>query len=163
MSLKNLVQLMFAILLILFSTSATWYEGSAILDNPWEWKYTALFSQWIHGEVQHHSDISQLDFFIYAAKFKPAYPLMMFISGFYLIIVLGYVIIGNYHKKLAIFLGSIGALLFLLGSIIASSPTIGGNLFTVVFMLVASICIFTALTLYFQWYKRIKVRVFSTK
>jgi hypothetical protein len=163
MNLKSIVQFMFAILLILFSTTATWYEGSAILDNPWEWKYTALFSQWIHGEVQHHSDISQLDFFIYAAKFKPAYPLMMFISGCYLIMLIGYVILGNYHKRLAIFIGFVGVLLFFLGSIIASSPTIGGKLFTVVFILVASLCMLSALTLYFQWYQRIKVRVISTK
>jgi len=64
-------------ILLLFSTVAAWYEGSAILDNPWEWKYSTPFSQMLYGEVQSDSDISQLDYFVYAAKFQPAFPVIM--------------------------------------------------------------------------------------
>ena len=59
---------------LIFFTVAAWYEGSTILDNPWEWKYSAIFTQLLHGEVVNQHTISQLDYFVYAAKFKPAYP-----------------------------------------------------------------------------------------
>lgn len=40
-----------AAMLLLFSTAVAWYEGSAILDNPWEWRYSTPFTQLINGRV----------------------------------------------------------------------------------------------------------------
>nr|WP_308447216.1 YjdJ family protein [Alkalihalobacterium chitinilyticum] len=80
------IQLGIAITSLLFSTFASWYEGSAILDNPWEWEYSTPFSQLLYGEIQNANQISQLDHFVYAAKFQPTFPLIMVISGLYLIL-----------------------------------------------------------------------------
>ncbi|MEW9502553.1 DUF4306 domain-containing protein [Jeotgalibacillus marinus] len=51
-----------------------------ILDNPCEWKCSANFSQMFNGVVGQPSDISQLDFFIYAGEFKTTYPILMMMS-----------------------------------------------------------------------------------
>ena len=37
---RLIIQFGFSTLLLLFSTSVAWYEGSAILDKSLEWKYT---------------------------------------------------------------------------------------------------------------------------
>ncbi|MGD6802776.1 DUF4306 domain-containing protein [Rossellomorea aquimaris] len=56
------------------------YEGSALNDNPEQWKYTAVISQMMNeGEVLEKSEISQLDFFLYAIKFRPFFPASMIV------------------------------------------------------------------------------------
>ena len=77
--------------LLLISTVAAWYEGSAILDNPWEWKYSTPFSRLLNGEVHNNSDISQLDYFIYAAKFHPTFPVIMVISIYICLFLLDFI------------------------------------------------------------------------
>ncbi len=39
---RFVIQFSVSIALLLFSTAVAWYEGSAILDNPWEWRYLHL-------------------------------------------------------------------------------------------------------------------------
>lgn len=67
------------------------YEGSALTDDTEQWKYTAVISQMMNErEVLEKSEISQLDFFLYAIKFRPFFPasmivfilLMMFVAVF---------------------------------------------------------------------------------
>lgn len=43
---------------------AAWYEGSSILEDPWEWEYSTPFSHWLNGEVTDPGDILFLDHFI---------------------------------------------------------------------------------------------------
>ena len=54
----------------LFSTIAAWYEGSAILDHPLEWRNSTPITQLMNGSVHESSNILQWDFFIYAAKYQ---------------------------------------------------------------------------------------------
>ncbi|MEN1970062.1 YjdJ family protein [Lentibacillus sp. N15] len=75
---KYTIQYLVSLVLLVFSTLVTWYEGSAIREDPWNWKYTAFFSKMFNGEVANSSDISQLDHFIYAAKYSPIYPTLMY-------------------------------------------------------------------------------------
>lgn len=63
-----------------------WFEGSEILDEPWKWKYSAHFSQVSDDEVMDAHDISNLDHFVYAAKFKPLFPFLMALTASYIII-----------------------------------------------------------------------------
>lgn len=70
-----------AIILLLFSTLAAWYEGAQIYDNPWEWEHTALISNYVNGSpVMLENQIVSLDHFAYAAKFEPLFPLLMVLS-----------------------------------------------------------------------------------
>jgi len=62
MSLKLIIQFGVASILLLFSTGAAWYEGSAILEQPWEWQHSAIFSGIVNGQVGNASDILTIDF-----------------------------------------------------------------------------------------------------
>ncbi|WP_246202558.1 YjdJ family protein [Virgibacillus doumboii] len=74
------IQAGIASILLLFSTVAAWYEGSAILTDPWEWEYSTPFSHLFYDEIQNSDQILQLDHFIYAAKFQPTFPVIMIIK-----------------------------------------------------------------------------------
>lgn len=80
---RFVIQSSVSIALLLFSTAVAWYEGSAILDNPWEWRYSTPFTQLLYGVVNNPSDISQLDYFVYASKFQPTFPIIMILSSLY--------------------------------------------------------------------------------
>lgn len=128
-----MIQYILAFFVFVFSTLASWYEGSEIRSNPWEWKYSAFFSQMLHGSITNSSDISQLDHFIYAAKFKPAFPLLMALSIIYIVMLTGYWLCRRSNKRFRLFYA--GSLLFwILGAMVADSPTIGGHYFTMLFM-----------------------------
>lgn len=131
---KYIIQYLLASILLFFSTLAAWYEGSAIRENPWEWKYTALFSKKFNGWIVNSSDISQLDHFIYAAKFHPTYPILIILSLSYILILSGYLLFKNDIKKMVIFLFSFSIIHILLGIAVSDSPTIGGKYFTVIFL-----------------------------
>ncbi|MBD7965930.1 DUF4306 domain-containing protein [Fictibacillus norfolkensis] len=71
------IQFVLSVIVFLFSTFSAWYEGSELRDTWWEWKYSAIFSNWNHGTVTNVSQISGFDHFIYAAKFKQLFPILI--------------------------------------------------------------------------------------
>ncbi|MDI3410632.1 YjdJ family protein [Bacillus sonorensis] len=74
-----IVQFGTAAILFLFSALASWYQGSGLLNDPWEWKYSAKFTTLLYGadSIKDAGDISQLDFFVYAAKHTPTTVVLM--------------------------------------------------------------------------------------
>jgi hypothetical protein len=78
----------------------------------WEWQYSAFFSKMFNGEVTEHADISQLDHFIYAAKFKPIFPILMMFSFTYIFILSGYLLLKYNTKKLMVFHFCLGKCFF---------------------------------------------------
>lgn len=153
MSVKFITHLASVILLLLFFSIASWYEGSELLDNPWEWKYTAIFSQLVNDEVLNKSEILQLDFFIYAIKFKPLYPMLMMMAIIYMILFLGYFIYKTKSKKFAQFLIALGFSIAFLGNLISHSPTVGGSIFKVSLIVTGSVCLCFGVFYYFQQFK----------
>ncbi|MGG3563244.1 YjdJ family protein [Neobacillus rhizosphaerae] len=79
-----------AIMVLGFSTLLAWYEGSNIVDDPFEWKYTAKFTSYYKGDISDYHDINQLDYFIYAVKFHPLFPALMVVSGCVIIVLIMY-------------------------------------------------------------------------
>ncbi|MFF5401200.1 DUF4306 domain-containing protein [Peribacillus butanolivorans] len=75
---------------LIVSTVIAWYEVSAIIDNPWVWKYSTPFSHLMNMQILSKNDISQLDYFVYATKYQPTFPLIMKICGLYLLVLIGY-------------------------------------------------------------------------
>lgn len=133
-TMRFMIQYAFTLSVLVFSTFVAWYEGSELRDNPWEWKHSAIFSHMLYGSVTDSQDISQLDHFIYAAKFKPAFPILMALSFVYVVTLTGYVLLRRDVRKLTVFCFAFGVLLFVLGAVVANSPTEGGHYFTVLFM-----------------------------
>lgn len=139
-----------AFTLLLISTVAAFYEGSAIVDNPWEWKYSTPFSQFLNGEVNSSSSISQFDYLIYAVKFQPIFPVIMVISSLYLLVLMGYHFLKQQHKRFAYYLSFLGAVLFLLSYLIFNSPTFGGQILFYIWLVSGVLCIVTAVITYFR-------------
>ncbi len=125
MSFRVIIQLVLASILLLFSTGAAWYEGSALLEHSWEWKHTAIFSLIVNGQVENASDILPFDYFIYAAKFAPLFPMLMLLSISYLIILMGSILFKRNHKVFTYYLTSIGVLVLALSGFVSNSPTNG--------------------------------------
>jgi hypothetical protein len=154
LSVRYVIQLGSAIMLLIFFAVAAWYEGSEILDNPGEWKYSAIFTQLLNGEVVNQHTISQLDYFVYAAKFKPLYPLLMMISSMYLVMLLGYMSLRNNQKRFALFLSILGLLAIGSSSLIPKSPTIGGAVFTTALIASGSLCLGIGFIYYLRMFKQ---------
>lgn len=153
---KYAVQFLIALMLLAFSTFIAWYEGSAIRDVPWEWKHTAFFSNVLNGQVTNNSDISQLDYFIYAAKFHPVYPILILFSLSYIVTLSGYLLLKNYIKRLTVFLSVISMIYVLLGLTIYSSPTVGGKYLTFVFLFIGLVNLSLAILFFLRVRKGIK-------
>jgi hypothetical protein len=117
----------------LFSSLAAWYEGSALLDHPSEWQYSTPITQLFYGTIHESSHISQWDFFVYAAKYEPTFPMIMTVSGLYLLIFLGYYIFKKVLKWYAYYLFLISFSLFLLGYFCFESATDGAQKMMVLF------------------------------
>ncbi|WP_230856125.1 MULTISPECIES: YjdJ family protein [Bacillaceae] len=156
MRVRYSIQLCIAVMFLLFSTGAAWYEGSGILSNPWEWKYSTPFSQLLHGEVEQQNDISQLDFFVYAGKFQPLFPVLMMVSFLYLVLLSGYMLLKRSRKKIVLFISIIGVLLLLSGSLISNSPTTGGYIFTMLLVTSGIVCLVFAFVFQFRVFRRLK-------
>lgn len=71
----------------------SWYEGSNLRENSFEWKYTAKFTNYFNGPVTEPNDIMQIDFFVYAAKFHPIPVVIMLASAAYIVLLSLYLIV----------------------------------------------------------------------
>jgi len=145
MSFKIIIHSSIALMAFIFSALASWYEGSKILDVSWEWKHTAIFSEMVNGPVNQASDILPIDYFVYAAKFLPTFPFIMLLSGTYLLILIGYILLKGNDKMFSYFLTSIGVLFLIFSGFASNSPTIGLKIFFISFLLIGMISIVIAL------------------
>ncbi|WP_270179718.1 DUF4306 domain-containing protein [Alkalihalobacillus sp. CinArs1] len=142
-----IIQYIFSVFMVFFSGFVTWYEGSELRDKPWEWGYSAIFSKIMIGKVTVENDISGLDHFIYAAKFKPVFPLLFTISLLYLFIVIAWNLLRSNMNLLVIFHSALGGSLLVLSLLIVESPTMGLNLFTWFFVVTGILNFFIAVIL----------------
>ena len=125
MSIKVISQLVFTLLLFVFSTLATWYEGSTILDKPLEWKYTAVFSEIVNGQVETVNEIVVMDYFVYAAKFAPLFPILMLLSGTYISTLIAYIVLKRSGRKFSYLLLTAGSVFLALSGLLADSSASG--------------------------------------
>jgi hypothetical protein len=144
------VQFGLGVVFLLFSSLATWYEGAEIVDRPFEWKYSTPFS----GEVLKKSDISQLDYFVYAVKFKPTFPIVMALSSIYLFIVAGHYFLKNRKRLYIGFVSLIAAFLFILGWLMFSSTTTGARALSYVLLSSGALCLVISILYHFDPFER---------
>lgn len=154
MSIKYWSQVGVGLLVFGFTALFSWYEGSALLDDPWEWKYSTPFSEMIHGSVLMKGQIVDLDFFVYAAKFSPLFPSVNMMSASYLLVLLGHRFLK--HRGFPLFLTLFGMMYLLMSAFIASSPTAGGNILFWLFVLMGLFLIILATLFHFSPNLRMK-------
>lgn len=126
---KYVLQLIVGIFTLAVSTCIAWYEGSTITGVTWEWRYSTPFSNLFNIEISNGHDISQLDYFVFAAKYQPLFPAIMMFSIFYILSVVGYYLLKNKPKWSVGFWGIIGCMILLFTGFIFDSPTFGGKIF----------------------------------
>ncbi|PSL40978.1 uncharacterized protein DUF4306 [Planomicrobium soli] len=134
MGFYRVVALLTASCFFIFSAFISWYEGAKLLDIPWEWKHTAIFSVWRHGEVTTPGEIMGIDHFIYAAKFQPLFPVLMISSALVVIYLLASWILKNNKLAFNACMLAIGVLLFSASIGLADSPTKGLGFLSVYFL-----------------------------
>lgn len=139
-------------LFLLIFTLCAWYEGSEILDNQGEWKYSTPFSE----KVEDSKDISNLDYFVYAAKFRPMFPALMLVTLLYIITLSGLSVCKGSHIKKALFLTGLGMLVLLLSGLVWNSPTVGGNLFKGICLVIGVVFILLGALHYFKFPTKFK-------
>ncbi|WP_028402370.1 YjdJ family protein [Ectobacillus panaciterrae] len=92
MKVHHIVQLGCATIFFIASTFISWYQGSQVTNNLLQWGHTTKFTNWFKGPITEESDIMQLDYFLYAARFKPTSVIIMIISFLYIISLVWYLI-----------------------------------------------------------------------
>ncbi|WP_440970277.1 DUF4306 domain-containing protein [Peribacillus frigoritolerans] len=150
MTFNNFLQMIIAALFFMIFTFCTWYEGSEILDRPWEWKHSTHFTHINDEQAIEADDISNFDHFVYAAKFKPLFPFLMVTTASYLIILTGYILFQRRIKKMALFLLGFGVIFLFFSGYVSNSPTVGGNIFQAFFLIGGMIAIMAAALYYYR-------------
>ncbi|MEK3980514.1 YjdJ family protein [Psychrobacillus sp. FSL K6-2836] len=125
---RYMLQFIVGILTLVVSTFIAWYEGSTITNNSLEWGYSTPFTKLFNIEITNGRDISQLDYFVYAAKFHPLFPAIMIVSTLYILSVVGYLLIKNKSKWTIGFWALLSCIMILFSGFIFNSPTIGGRI-----------------------------------
>lgn len=123
-----------ALIFFAIATFFSLYEGSKLDDVSWEWPYSAIFSNWLNGEVTSADDILTIDYLVYAAKFMPLFPVIMFISALILFLQLSFWSLKRKESALNIFLIVCALGLFFISGILTASPTVGLQLFSKLFL-----------------------------
>ncbi|MCP1492935.1 FtsH-binding integral membrane protein [Peribacillus frigoritolerans] len=150
MTFNHVLQMIIAALFFMVFTFCTWYEGSEILDRPWEWRYSTHFTHINDEQAIDADDISNFDHFVYAAKFKPLFPVLMVLAASYIIILSGYILFKRRIKKMALFLLEFGVLFLFSSGFVSHSPTVGGNIFQAFFLIGGMIAIMAAALYYYR-------------
>ncbi|MER1985843.1 MAG: YjdJ family protein [Solibacillus sp.] len=124
-----MLQIIIGLFLFAAATLIAWYEGSAIIDDSLEWNDSTPFTQLLNREIISGHEISQLDYFVYAVKFQPLFPLLMLASALYILSVTGYYLVKRGSTWGIPFCGAVGFILIGGSALIFSRATIINSLF----------------------------------
>ncbi|ANU24210.1 DUF4306 domain-containing protein [Planococcus donghaensis] len=135
-----------ALIFFAVSTFFSLYEGSRLEDVSWEWRYSAIFSNWLNGGVESAGDILTIDYLVYAAKFAPLFPVIMFVSAFILLLQLVSWIFRKNKIALNLVYLVYGVALFVMSDVFMSSPTVGLELFSRIFFVFGFVLVMFGVT-----------------
>ena len=131
---KRLILFVGALIFFAVATFFSLYEGSQLDDNSWEWPYSAVFTAWLNGGVASADDILTVDYLVYAAKFEPLFPIIMYVSGMILFLQLSSWIFRGKKTALSVLLLLCAIALLVLSGALMASPTDGIQLFSKIFL-----------------------------
>ncbi|ANU15212.1 hypothetical protein B481_1379 [Planococcus halocryophilus Or1] len=135
-----------ALIFFAVATFLSLYEGSRLEDVSWEWPYSAIFSNWLNGGVESAADILTIDYLVYAAKFAPLFPVIMFVSAFILLLQLASWIFRKNKIVLSVFYLACAGVLFVMSGVFMSSPTVGLELFSRIFFIIGIVLVILGVT-----------------
>lgn len=156
MPFRNVVLLIGAFVTFVLAALVSWYEGAQLRDIPWEWKHTAVFSNWVNDGFTNSNNLLAIDHFVYAAKFEPLFPLLMAISLLYMIVQLIFWLFKRRKAIRNLLLLSLAVASFVLCGILFDSPTTNFKLFSLFFGVVGLIAVWGVFLPKLRKEKRIK-------
>ncbi|WP_367183502.1 DUF4306 domain-containing protein [Sporosarcina sp.] len=136
---------MLNLLILLFSLLVSIYEGSEILNTPWEWEHTAIFSNLTNEQLKTTKDILLIDYFIFAAKFSPIYPIVSLIATYSITFQIIFWIKNKLTRIISFWLITFISIILMIT--LKNSPTQGLHLISILFGLSTFISISIALFL----------------
>lgn len=140
-NMKEFILFFGALIFFMVATFFSFYEGSRLDDDSWEWPYSAIFTNWLNGGVESAADILTIDYLVYAAKFAPLFPVIMFVSAFILLLQLSSRIFRNNNTALSLFHIACAVALFVMSGVLMSSPTVGLQYFSQVFFIIGVVLV----------------------
>lgn len=146
MSFKKIVLLIGAFVVFILAALISWYEGGQVRDEPGEWRYTAVFSNWANEGFTNADNLWVLDHFVYAAKFEPLFPLVMAISFYFVLFQLTFWLLRGRRTVRNAILLLIASISFLTCYALFDSPTIGFQLFAFLFGITGAFSVFGMIT-----------------
>ncbi|QXE02255.1 DUF4306 domain-containing protein [Terribacillus sp. DMT04] len=126
------------------------YEGSNLIEDSFEWSNSAPFTHLLAANPVFPQDILWIDFFVYAIKFYPVYPLLTLISAAVMLSITMQTF--NRHKRLAINILQllIGALILYMSAAYFSAHRFGSTVFRVSFLLIGIAFVFDAVRMMYK-------------
>ncbi|GAB2535665.1 DUF4306 domain-containing protein [Gracilibacillus alcaliphilus] len=131
---KLFIQLAVSFSFFWLALFASLYEGSYLLHDSSEWEHTP-FTHLLHNNPNLPSDISQLDFLVYAIKFYSFFPIICLISGLYFLTASLFALLQKNHLLFRKLFLIIGLLLCVTAVFLFSTLTIGTILFCTILFL----------------------------
>lgn len=147
---KYFLQLMIGGMVLLFSTVAAWYEGSAIIEHSLEWDYSTPFTHLLDIEILTGKEIVVFDYFVYAIKFQPFFPMVILISLLYMIGLTLFLVGKKNINQGMIIAFVIGLLCLGASSMFYNATTFGGSLFFYTLLISAILTILISMFLFLQ-------------
>lgn len=136
MSIKCMTQLFASCFVFLLSSVATWYNGSSVLEGPLSASLTGGLTK--SSAVHHYSHI---DYLLYTIKFHPQFPIMMMVSGIYLIVLLSIIGFKKRYGLISSCCLCITALLCYSSYKLSHTPTEGEHAMITSSLAAASLCL----------------------
>ncbi|GIO23055.1 DUF4306 domain-containing protein [Oceanobacillus sp. J11TS1] len=148
------LQIALCLCVVAICTLFTWYEGSGIITDSFEWNYSTPFSNMLHGEITQANELVIWDYFVYAAKFSPTYLIIMLVAGLYLLSLFGYML-SKKRKMFHLYLWGLSGVLALLSILFFGADTRGGKSFFLTFLLSGMACVISG------WFVKNKLTIQS--
>lgn len=136
---KYFVQVIAGCAVFLASAFAAFYEGSALADNSWEWSYSTPITSLLGRDVQQAADILPFDYFYFAAKHEPFFPVVMIASVLYIAMIGGFMLLRLRKRKAVLYFSIVTVISFGAAGAFLEATSSGSRWFVSLFAITAVI------------------------
>ncbi|GAE93196.1 hypothetical protein JCM21714_2250 [Gracilibacillus boraciitolerans JCM 21714] len=144
------IQILVSFVFFLFTLYVSLYEGSNLLLDTPEWKYTTKFTHLIYENPSLPEDITNIDLYLYAVKYYSFFPIMNLISGLYFFILLVYIGIKRNLRRMSYVLAITGSILIILSLLFFSSFSIGTIIYRIILFITGLIFLVSPMLLKYK-------------
>ncbi len=134
---KYVVQMVAGCAVFFASAYAAFYEGSALADNSWEWSYSTPITGLTGGTIERAADISPFDYFYFAAKHEPFFPVVMMASVLYIAVICGFMMLRLKKSKAVLYFSMVAVICVGAAGVLLDATSSGSRWFVSLFAMTA--------------------------